>query len=112
MERFFCFRHEVEGDICFYSLEDSIRITCHWPYDRSTGEWIDVSNEFSSEEYIEKVSSLDPGKKIELKGLNSGSLSLLCNAPNSIQMDLTDSRGSMAPRFILEINVSKHNILP
>ena len=51
-------KHRTEGSIVIDRGPEVTTLTCHWPFDLSTDEWIDINLEMESVEYLWAVRSL------------------------------------------------------
>jgi hypothetical protein len=111
-QSFLTLRHPVQGQIRFAVERDCVRVDIHWPFDVSTGEWIDVSNEFPLRRYRSGIARLAKVKKTTIRALEFGSLALTRESSRKILLNIIDSNRFLRTAFQFPVNVTPAELLP
>jgi hypothetical protein len=109
---FFVQNHPVEGAIKFATVGEHVRLCCRWPFDRSTDEWINITNNFPLRRYCMAVRRLPRTGKATVRGIKFGSLTLQIMPKNKIQMHVADSNQFDRSSFIFPLNAKPKDLLP
>ncbi len=107
---FFVMRHPVAGEIKFESVDDAIRISVSWPFDRSTGEWIRVQNTFPRKRYCAAIQRLAHANKVMIRATGFGKV-VFVREPQLI-FELTDWNPSMRTLFQFSLAGTVRDLTP
>ena len=111
-KRFFVHKHKVDGEISLEIDGQHVKISCRWPFDLSTDEWIWISNTFRLEDYTSKVRRLPEGRKVTIRGIQSGQLSFEMRPSGEIMFDIVGAGDPRGQRLIFPISAAPKDLLP
>jgi hypothetical protein len=98
--------HHPEANEGFISIQlegATVSVKAHWPFDRSTDDWIEVENRFSSGAYKRCVQTLMASGSAVVDGLEGGFLRLERRDGEGLWLDLCGSRGWRPQQLSLTI---------
>ncbi len=87
-------RHPVEGSVRVTQSGDLVEVDCHWPFDISTDEWIDIDLEMDVSTYAAAIRDATPGATVKIPGVKAGFFQLDVQANHKILMSISSGVGS------------------
>lgn len=87
---FFVFNHSVEGFVRFSRRKDRVLVTCHWPFDLDTDEWIDIEGDYAASAYDHGVASFLTNGEAKIEG-TYGHLALQDKDSSSFWLELAQT---------------------
>lgn len=103
--------HPVEGSFRLRQVSDRVAIDCHWPFDLSTDEWIDLNLEVEAGEYRRAVAEAIPGDTIRIPALPTGYLQLRVQSDDQVAISVSSGHGKSGTTFIsVPINVKLQDL--
>lgn len=72
----FEYKHPVDGYIRLNEASGVVRLQCRWPFDLQNDDWIDISNEFYIDDYVQAVRDASEKGYGKAPGLQGGSIEI------------------------------------
>jgi hypothetical protein len=69
-------KHPVDGFIRLSVNSNIVWLKCHWPFDLESDDWINITNEFRVEDYVQAVRDASEKGVGEAPGLQGGSIEI------------------------------------
>lgn len=66
--------HPVDGYFEIHQLDNWVSVSCKWPFDTETDEWIEIQNKFGPDEYSRAVRCALAGDRGKAEGIEGGSI--------------------------------------
>ena len=109
---FFTHQHPIDGSLSFAATDGVVVIRCRWPFDRSTDEWIEMSNDFDLDAYTKGIGALKSAGTTEVIGRRGGHLRIRTLQPGSLEVDLVEAAAQAPTRFFVTIDAQPEALLP
>lgn len=111
-QRFLTYRHPVEGSMSWTKEGDVVRFSCRWPFDLSTDEWIEVSNELDHATYVRELDTLRKVGHCLIKGKRSGCMEFTVISSDRIRLGLFDQETVRPTSLQLTLAVTVGDLIP
>jgi hypothetical protein len=110
---FFVRRHPAtaEGQISLAVDRELVRLSCKWPADLLTDEWIELSNAFRFGDYAAAVERLRTEKSVTVPAVGTGSLTVSVTAAG-VKLEMIDSAGNAPTRLDWEFDADPTELQP
>jgi hypothetical protein len=70
----FEFNHPRDGRLTLAGQQGAVVLSCHWPFDLDSDDWIDIHNRFPVEDYARAVDSALLNGEGLVRGIDGGFL--------------------------------------
>ena len=111
---FYRHAHPTEGYINLENdkLNGRVRLRCHWPYDLSIDQWIDIDNDFSAKEFARKIARLARKKMVIIRGRDWRRVTFKVLTGKLIEMDLVGGAKGAPQEFCFSVPALPSNLMP
>lgn len=106
------YKHAVEGALTFAATPSVVVLRCEWPFDRSTDEWIRLSNDFDRDTFVRAVERLVVSGSAALFGRRGGQLLLNLLPNKQVEIDFSDPSPVAPTRLQLLLNIDPTALYP
>lgn len=110
-ETIFEHRHTVDGEIKLERDGSEVGLTCRWPFDTSTDEWIYVSNRFDAAAYDAGIRDLASRGAAVIPGKASGELRLTIEGSEKVRLYAIDQSPIRPQQLDIVLETSSDNLL-
>jgi hypothetical protein len=111
MQPFFVRKHPVDGKVSLTLEGESVKLRCRWPFDRSTDEWIELSNAFCLQGYVGALSNLGIGESVTIPGVSAGTIEVTLTE-HGVRLHMMDAQNERPTQYEREFEAVLSDLLP